>query len=86
MKHDTSSDRRTVLVADDDEIVRATLEEALAETEFDVISAQDGKEALSRLSEDVVVAVLDLNMPGVGGLDCLQFIRKNEAAPNSVES
>ncbi len=67
---------RKILVADDDEIVRGVLEEALLEADFEVVSAHDGQEALALLSDAISVAVLDLRMPHRDGLECLQVIRK----------
>jgi len=70
------SRRIQVLVADDDEFVRTLLQRKLEEADFDVILAADGRECLNRVSAEVSVALVDLNMPELGGMDCLQAIRR----------
>lgn len=67
-----------VLVVDDDESMRALLVEQLARDGHDATAAADGDAALERLREghyDVVL--LDLNMPGLSGLDVLGRIVGN---------
>ena len=68
--------RARVLVADDDEIVRESLRNALEDAGFEIVEARDGNEAIQLLSEEVSVALFDLRMPGRGGLDCLKFASK----------
>ncbi len=72
----------TVLVVDDDPQVRHTLRGVLEDEGHAVIEATDGARALEALEQrrfDVVL--LDVNMPGMGGLEALEMIR--EAAPQT---
>jgi two-component system chemotaxis response regulator CheY len=73
--------RQLILVIDDDAAYRTALEEALEETEDYVVkSATDGKvglETLNRLGSRVGMAVCDIEMPGMNGLD---FVRAAESA------
>jgi DNA-binding NarL/FixJ family response regulator len=66
-----------VLIVDDHPIVRAGLRRLLAEEpEIDIREAAAGTEALSIVSEhrpDVVI--LDLNMPGIGGLEVIARLK-----------
>ncbi|HVL85756.1 MAG TPA: response regulator transcription factor [Pseudonocardia sp.] len=69
-----------VLVVDDDERVRTVVSWQLEADGFVVGHAADGARALAEISErrpDLVV--LDLSMPGVGGLDVLRRVRDEEA-------
>ena len=68
----------TVLVADDDWSVRSVLAESLKEEGFRVAVARNGKEVISHLSEDVAVALLDLKMPEPDGIQCLDYIKKEQ--------
>jgi two-component system, NtrC family, nitrogen regulation response regulator NtrX len=71
-----------VLVVDDDPPVRGSLRRALEEAGHVVTEAGDGEGALAQLAERPAdVVLLDINMPGLGGLDALPRIR--EAAPDT---
>jgi DNA-binding NarL/FixJ family response regulator len=70
--------RKTVLIADDSDLVRTKIREALKrDTEFDVCGeAADGLEAVSKakeLSPDLVV--LDVKMPGLNGIEVAGILR-----------
>jgi two-component system response regulator AtoC len=70
------SDR--VLIVDDDESLRESLELVLAAEGFEVVTAGDGSEALGRIeasSFDVVLC--DVRMPGMDGIELLpQLVRR----------
>ena len=68
--------RPTILVADDDWAARSLLEDTLQEAGFDVITAKTGKEAISRITGSTLVVLLDLKMPELDGLQCLEYIRR----------
>ncbi len=68
---------RKVLVADDDETILDFIAETLSETEFEIVTARGGQEALARVDEDFVVAIVDLNMPEPAGIDCLKHLQKH---------
>ncbi len=73
-----------IVVADDHALVREGIRRVLDEaTEFEVVAeASDGDEALSRVRElDPDVLLLDLTMPGVGGLDITRRIRAESTRP-----
>ena len=67
-----------VLVADDDWSVRSVLADSLKDEGFRVVVARNGKEVISQLSEDVAVALLDLKMPEPDGIQCLEYIKKEQ--------
>jgi CheY-like chemotaxis protein/anti-sigma regulatory factor (Ser/Thr protein kinase) len=61
-----------VLIVDDDEATREGLCQLLALDGFDVGSERDGAKALERiLTGNIQVVLLDVLLPGVGGLDVL---------------
>jgi len=65
-----------VLVVDDEPAVRRALERALRLDKYEVELAVDGEEALDRLAERPVDAViLDVMMPGVDGLEVCRRMR-----------
>ncbi len=66
----------TILVVDDEQLVRFMLKEFLEEMGFHVITAENGKEALTVLSMVLVDCILlDLNMPVMGGAQLVREMR-----------
>jgi two-component system response regulator HydG len=66
-----------VLVVDDDEANRVTLERILAREGYRVVHADSGRAAMEKLRDDRVDLVLtDLKMPGMSGIDLLKAARK----------
>ncbi len=69
----------TVLVVDDEEAVRKLLERTLRKCGLSVIMANDGREAVERFREHapkIAAVLLDLTMPGIGGLEAFAEMRK----------
>jgi two-component system response regulator PilR (NtrC family) len=67
----------TVLVIDDEEIMREILEALLAREGYEVRLAASGAEGLDiARSAPVDVAIVDVMMPGMNGLDVLDEIKK----------
>jgi two-component system response regulator HydG len=74
-------EQATLLVADDDEAVRLSLERALTREGYGVVLAPDGQTALERLRQGGVDLLLsDLRMPGLTGLELLKLAK--EVAPD----
>lgn len=68
-----------VLVVDDERALRSALKRALEMEGYTVLLATNGQEALDRLKEDVVDAiVLDVAMPGIDGLEVARRLRAAE--------
>jgi two-component system response regulator RegX3 len=73
---------RTILVVDDEPTLRETLAEALDADGFRVLTAADGREALSRFREhqpDLVV--LDVMLPELSGIEVCRIIRAESGVP-----
>ncbi|HYQ47031.1 MAG TPA: sigma-54 dependent transcriptional regulator [Polyangiaceae bacterium] len=72
----------TVLVVDDEKNIRRTLEMVLTGEGYRVLEAESGEKALETLGnphEPVDVAIFDLKLPGMSGLDALQRLRSDDA-------
>ena len=66
-----------VLLVDDDPLIRRALRTTLTSAGYVVVEAWTGEEALEKLhAESVDVVLLDLRMPGMGGLEACRRIRK----------
>lgn len=65
----------TVLVAEDDSSTRKLYRSFLEKEGFSVIEAENGREALEKISSRTDLAVLDLQMPQMDGLSCLKQIQ-----------
>ena len=62
-----------VLVVDDEESIRKLIQRILNKAGYDVITAADGGEALSKVEgSDIGVMILDMKMPGLTGMEVLQ--------------
>lgn len=76
-----------ILVVDDDQSIRTTLEQNLRTHGFDVIGAADGVEAAERFASTRPDLVLtDLAMPRADGFELIQRIRTSGATPIVVLS
>ncbi len=65
-----------ILIADDDHLVREAVLKILKMFGHDVIAVASGEEAVSAVSNDLDVIILDINMPGMDGFDTLNEINK----------
>ncbi len=76
------SDGGTVLVVDDEAVVRDTAGAALRHFGYNVIEAQDGLEALRLMEihpdQQVGLVLLDLTMPVMGGEETFRRLRKDD--------
>jgi two-component system, NtrC family, nitrogen regulation response regulator NtrX len=71
----------TVLVVDDEKNIRRTLEMVLSGEGYHVLEACSAEEALTKLSnprEPVDLAIFDLKLPGMSGLEALEKLRADE--------
>jgi DNA-binding NtrC family response regulator len=67
----------TILVADDERNIRSSLATALKLEGFDAVMAEDGRQALDVLAGGAIdLAILDLQMPGMDGLETLAAMRE----------
>ena len=74
----STGSRRTVLIADDEDIVRELVRVTIGGDDFNVIEATDGDEAWSLIQEHKPsLVLLDVRMPGRTGLEVLSAIRSD---------
>ncbi|MFO1144242.1 MAG: response regulator [Amaricoccus sp.] len=68
----------TVHIIDDDDAVRESLEALLMVSGFDVETYRSAEDFVARGDYGDGCIVLDINMPGMGGLDLLRMLRGRE--------
>ena len=69
----------TILLIDDDEMVQSVTSELLTLLGYEVLSADDGKQALAKAEthcDSIDLVLLDLSLPDMSGLDLLPLLRK----------
>ena len=75
----------TVLVVDDEEILRSYMTRVLESEGYSVIEAENGVEALSLLSQEdtgvVNLVITDVRMPKMGGTDLAANLAQHHAPP-----
>ena len=69
---------KTILVVDDSTIISTFIQKIFNDT-YNVLIANDGKEALNIIAtnDNIVAMLLDLNMPNVNGFEVLDYFRNN---------
>lgn len=76
----TFSDRFSILIADDDDLHRSTLQEIFEPRGYRTLLAADGREALILIEhEPVHCLLLDVHMPGLTGIETLRQVRQVRA-------
>jgi DNA-binding NtrC family response regulator len=74
-----------VLVVDDERPIRFLMEKELPRAGCLVTCAENGEDALERLrTQEFDVVLMDLKMPGIGGLEALRRIRESGAVAEVV--
>jgi DNA-binding response OmpR family regulator len=70
---------KRILIVDDEKNVRLNLRTALETEGYEVVEASSGQEGLRSLAEDpFALAILDIRMPGMDGLELLAKMREND--------
>ncbi len=73
MKEDIS-----ILVVDDEAMMRSLLEKILTRDGYKVFTAEGGREALQVLAEQSIsIIISDLRMPGVDGFELLKLVHRD---------
>jgi len=77
-----------ILLVDDDPQVRRALRTTLVSAGYTVVEARTGEEALEEIQAegDVNMVLLDLKMPGIGGIEACRRIRRISQVPVLVIS
>jgi CheY-like chemotaxis protein len=79
LPRDADEDRTSILIVDDRADKLLALQAILEELDQNIVVAQSGSDALKRMLEhDFAVILLDVNMPGMDGLETAEFVRKRQ--------
>ena len=81
-------DKPLILIIDDDDNLRKTLADILRVKGYEPLTAKYGTEGLALLrntrQEEVQVALIDLKLPDISGLDVLHRVRSNHPGVESI--
>jgi two-component system, OmpR family, KDP operon response regulator KdpE len=71
-----------ILVVDDDPQIRRVMRATLSGNHYEVVDARSGEEALDRFRQEMPdLVLLDMNMPGMGGLETCRSLRQGSDVP-----
>ena len=73
---------KKVLILDDSVSMRQMLSMILSSGGYEVVPAENGKEGLEKLSDELAAIITDYNMPGMSGVDFIKEVRNGEVAKN----
>jgi len=74
--------KKTIVLADDDRLILSTLGDGLRNEGYEVFEAEDGDAAVALCKEKhPALALLDLRMPGVSGLEAARRLRAETDVP-----
>lgn len=74
---------KKILVVDDEETIREMMEQVFSKAGYQVKTAESGEAAVALLREEKIhVMFLDLNLPGMSGIELCRHVRKD--APKSI--
>lgn len=66
-----------ILIADDSASLRSVVNDTLDKNGYLVIQAENGSDALNKLSDDVKLIITDINMPVMDGIELIKNIRSH---------
>ena len=71
---------KTVMIIDDSASIRLVVSIALKKAGYDVLEAEDGEDALNKLTgQKVHLIVCDVNMPNMDGISFLKAVKQNQS-------
>ena len=79
---------KKILIVDDDADILSVLQESISEINFvEILSAQDGMEALKILEKNKIdLLITDIRMPNLDGISLILEVRKNYPTPPIIIS
>lgn len=82
MDIDAARGSETILLVDDEQNILEIAQEVLESNGYDILGANSGEEALEKFSsapERIALVILDIGMPGMGGIKCLELLLSRKA-------
>ena len=81
-----NAEKHTILIVDDEESIRKLLKARFEREGFPLLIAENGTQALQVLADhpSIAVIVTDVRMPGKGGLELTQEVKKNKNSPKVI--
>jgi response regulator NasT len=79
-----ASPRRLILLVDDDPLLLEFISTVLQHAGYDTVKAGSAPEAVQRVQErgaDIALALLDISMPGMTGLELAQRLKEHTEVP-----
>ena len=76
---------KTILVVDDEPIVRESIRDWLKEAGYNVMTAETGEEAIKLLDKhDISILVIDVRLPGRTGISVLKDVKSKKPQIKSI--
>lgn len=65
-----------LLIVDDSQTIRLSVKRLFENAGYDTVIAVDGYDALEKITEEIALVVLDVNMPGLDGYGVCEKLRE----------
>ena len=72
----------TIMIIDDEQMILDMLRDQFELENYRVITAKNSEEALHKLTQQPDIILLDINMPGMNGLDLCRAIQNHVTCPS----
>ncbi len=69
---------KKIMCVDDSNTIRMLVKKTLVEEGFETVEAETGKDALNKLSDDISMFIVDVNMPIMDGFTFVNNIKEIE--------
>ena len=73
--------QQTILIVEDEAEIREGIRILLSGESYTILEAENGEQALRKMSPQVDLVILDVMMPGISGLRVCEEIRKTSTVP-----
>lgn len=70
-----------ILICDDEELIRNVIKEYCAIEKYEVVEAENGKEAILKMDKDIDLIIMDIMMPEMDGFSAYKKIRESYNTP-----
>ena len=75
--------KQTILIVEDEAEIREGIRILLSGENYSILEAENGEQALNRMSDQIDLVILDVMMPGISGLRVCEEIRKTRSRTSS---